>query len=69
MRDMQMLVAFVSVCVTILGLAIIGAWKGAGMDAAIMVGLVGVLGTFIPKGHTQIDNPPSKPIPTKDVEN
>ena len=64
------LVAFLSVLSAIVLLA----QSGKGMDAAIMVGLIGVLGSFRPWGSqppadgakVEIDQPKDKPVPVEE---
>lgn len=52
MSDKHTLIAFCSVLAAVVTLALIAAFKGTQTDLAIMTGLIGVLGTFRPRGST-----------------
>lgn len=67
MNDRHGLIAFMGIIVAICVLSL----TGKGTDA-VVVGLVGVLGTFKPRtnnGEVTVTNGPSDPIPVKEDSN
>lgn len=73
MTDRQPLIAFGLLLFAICYLATVAAWLAAQGKYAealgfggITTGLVGVLGTFRPKGAVTIDQPSNKPVPVEE---
>lgn len=66
MSDRHTLIAFLSVVGAIIALALIAAVKGQQTDLAIMTGLIGVLGTFVPsRRKVEVDNTSAHPVPVE----
>lgn len=75
MNDRQPLIAFGLLLFAICYLATVAAWLAAQGKYAealgfggITTGLVGVLGTFRPKGSVTIDQPSNKPVPVEEQQ-
>lgn len=73
MTDRQPLIAFGLLLFAICYLATVAAWLAAQGKYAealgfggITTGLVGVLGTFRPKGAVTIDQPANQPVPVEE---
>ena len=61
MKDLHTLIAFLALILAIVVLSTIGAVTGKPADLAIMTGLIGVLGTFLPRQ-------PGRPRPSAGAE-